>query len=698
MDLSKERAYLDETEALLKIAAEQTETLRRETATEMEKSRADMWDDLPHFVRDASDAALLWQQDMTMRQTNDVYIRARENRMRLRALQYSPYFARIDFCEEGEEENEKFYIGRFSFRDPISREYRIIDWRTPIASLFYDSDPGLTAYETPAGKIGGELTLKRQFRIREGKLEYAFDTDVTIQDRMLERVLGESTDGQLKVIVSSIQREQNSVIRYRGNGDLIILGAAGSGKTSVGMHRLAWMLYHRRDLLAKQVLVVSANRIFNSYIASILPELGEAQVRCTAYDDLFLSYLPEGKKLVSWYKRQETSDSNPDDHSLAEKTCTHFTRDLEMYVCTKRIFLPDVIAERETILTEGVLSKLCGIEDISVSPAVRLERAKYYVREGVAEYYRIHADEVRKAIEREADGAIFKAELESLIRHRRQQAVRLWENTLIEANGLTPERIYRAFLNEKGIPYIENDTLLYEDYIGILLVGILIGTVRKEQDIRVLLLDEAQDYSPLQHRLLELVFPRAERILLADPGQAISGAALRNESDLKELYPKALVMKLERSYRCSGPIMALAEAVTSHNDMYFNRAGESPCWIRCTDVRSAACYSMSEPLIGKTGILTRTAAQAIKLAEGFRHPVQAVTEPDAVMRGPVMVMPVRLAKGLEFDRVILIADTEMLADRNMLYLACTRALHRLYIVSGTEMPDNWRPYCAEICI
>lgn len=220
----------------------------------------------------------------------------------------SPYFGRIDFWYDGEEEIESFYIGIGNFSESLQEMPLIFDWRAPVSSLFYDYEKGRAAYFAPVGKISGEITAKYQYQIKKGKLQYAFECDMKIDDDILKRELGTYANASLKSIVRSIQKEQNAIIRNQKDSILVVQGSAGSGKTSIALHRIAYLLYHdRKNLSASQVLILSPNRIFSDYISHILPELGEEQICEMSFDDYAYHELKEYCDCEDCYDQIERS-------------------------------------------------------------------------------------------------------------------------------------------------------------------------------------------------------------------------------------------------------------------------------------------------------------------------------------------------------------------------------------------------------
>ncbi|MDR1692670.1 MAG: hypothetical protein LBR72_04870, partial [Oscillospiraceae bacterium] len=286
---AEETAYLGET---LRLLDRQIAAFEADTARERDELRRTLRDTETLFIRDFDDVFTLASVEADVRHAHETYARAATALKRLKIQRDSPYFGRIDLREGGE--IETIYIGRFTLMDGESFRGVVYDWRSPVASVYYE-DAGAVRYLTPDGERAGFVTLKRQYKIEEGTLLYLFETDVAVRDELLARALAESGGDRLKVIVSTIQREQNDAIRRRADRHLVVTGPAGSGKTSVGMHRLAYLLYNGRDkLTAQNCVVVSASEVFRSYIADILPELGENDVRRVVFDELTAPFLPKG--------------------------------------------------------------------------------------------------------------------------------------------------------------------------------------------------------------------------------------------------------------------------------------------------------------------------------------------------------------------------------------------------------------------
>ena len=222
---------------------------------------------------------------------------------RLERVYANPYFGRMDFQEDGDPKAEQLYLGIATLVDEKTGEYLIYDWRAPVSSMYYDSETGGAFYSAPMGTIEGNILLKRQYRIVGGEIDLMFDSSLKIDDDILQEILSRSADNRMKTIVTSIQREQNRIIRDDSHRLLVVQGAAGSGKTSIALHRAAYLLYRYKDTVkADNILIFSPNKIFNDYISSVLPELGEESILQTTFWDYAYNMLPDR------YEKEEQSD------------------------------------------------------------------------------------------------------------------------------------------------------------------------------------------------------------------------------------------------------------------------------------------------------------------------------------------------------------------------------------------------------
>ncbi|HEX2927080.1 MAG TPA: RNA polymerase recycling motor HelD, partial [Ruminiclostridium sp.] len=296
---------VNEIKLQLDIGSDAVRNYKRE-AIDLQKK---MWEDVRCAPTDLSDLeapAQIWQYQVEIANQARKYKFSSDKVGRLERMLQSPYFGRIDFIEDGEEKAEQIYIGICSLTTGKTREILVYDWRAPIAGMFYDFEIGLAGYDCPGGSITGQMLLKRQYKIEYSDIIYMFDSSLSINDEMLREILGKSTDNRMKTIVTSIQREQNTVIRNSQDRILIVEGPAGSGKTSIALHRAAYLLYKFRDSIkSENILVFSPNHVFEDYISNVLPELGEENIQRSTFTSFFADMFDAKYRIESMNQQME---------------------------------------------------------------------------------------------------------------------------------------------------------------------------------------------------------------------------------------------------------------------------------------------------------------------------------------------------------------------------------------------------------
>ena len=618
--LEKELKHLEQVKEHIETQLlEETES-RDEQQEGLVQKRREMWEECAHGVNDFDDIVSMNAYDETLREKYGHFMRKEEAVRQLSYLKDTPYFGRIDFLEKGEHLAEEIYIGRYGFRNKKTREYEVYDWRTPIASMFYDNGIGEASYQCPVVEISGKLTCKRQYKIENGELKYCYDTNVAVQDEVLEEVLAENTDKVLRVIIDTITREQNQAIRQPHALNMIVTGPAGSGKTSVGMHRLAYLLYHNREYLhAEKIVGLSRNQIFSSYVSEILPELGEENVQEILFDSLVNRGISREYKKYDYYEQVE------------------------------------YLLKHE----EGLRRKI-----------IELKYSEDFLR-----YLNDY-----KGLFRES-----KADFESTLKFY-----------LYLLNGFT------EYACPEVINYTKNQLrrgkLYYEDMLLIAYLRILLGGITPMQEISHVVVDEAQDYNFLQLKIIRMLFPKAHFTILADQNQAIH--PLTSSTDMKKMakiFSTQYGIKeitLSKSYRSTAPINEFAfDLIGIHNpDLYVDREGKVPEVRTVKNCKKEVMKLLKEiPEDKSVAILTadldsaRYAQQKLgPYVEKTERPIQHLLKANQYLEEKIVVMPIMLAKGLEFDVVIVWDDRDedyWKYKKNLRYLMCTRALHELYFVA-----------------
>ncbi len=595
----------------------------------------------------------------------------------------SPYFARVDFADDGTAEPMPSYIGRFAFTwdgKPV-----VSDWRSPIAGLFYDFDPGPASFDTPSGRRSGTLALKRQFRIEGGRLVYALDSDSASRDEVLARELSRATEPHMRTIVASIQREQNAIIRDEEGGTLIIQGVAGSGKTSIALHHIAYLLYRQKDTLAsRNVAIISPSRVFSDYIGTVLPELGEEPVLQWSMEGLARTLL-EPLAAVEPPPRFDGAEGQDRRARARAKETEGFATDL-------LAFLDGSLAAEGarglfagTDLPVGAFTAEAGWLD---------DRFRSYAPVPVNERLELMAEDIL----REAQGALRGfggVELPT-----RRQVEHQLRRRLVSKNPLA---LYKRFLKQTGRAALlhlpAKGTVEWEDAYPLVLCRLAFDgrdDLPQVADVRHLVIDEMQDLAYVQHAAIARLFP-GDKTILGDVNQLVDGRESVDARAVRRFYPASRFFALMRSYRSSFEISRLAQKVKPVEGLeVVERHGDEPLFRRCGDTRGTL-QAVAEAIDvfrrsghRSLGIICKTDMLAERYGEllAMDGPVAVITDETDEFPGGIVATSVRLAKGLEFDEVVLLdADSSLYrteADRNLLYVAITRALHRLTVLYRVE--------------
>lgn len=597
----------------------------------------------------------------------------------LKKVQDSPFFARIDFRPEAGEE-ASYYIGLYAFRH--EKKLYVIDWRSPVASMFYDFETGPAHYTTPAilrepeKKIDGELTLKRQFKIKNGELEFAFDSSQNIQDDILQQELAHTSDEKMKSIISTIQKEQNKIIRDEKTDVMIIQGVAGSGKTSIAMHRIAFLLYRFRDTIkAENITIISPNKVFGDYISSVLPELGEEPVFEASLEDLALVQLEEGVDFVGAKNPLETDDPAWTGR-VQFKGTAEFAEKLREYCA----LLPRLAFEAQDYV----------FGEFSVPADWIRERVEIYSRFPLLKRLEQVADDIHSRLENE-----FLRDEKPPHRNTIFQALR--KMLKLKSTLAAYKEFYRWLGCPKLYKPFQKGVLEWNDVYPYLYLQAHFSGVQKSLLIKHLVIDEMQDYTPIQYEVLNCLFS-CPKTILGDFGQSIDPNCRYTLEELHGLYPGSQLMRLEKSYRSTYEIIHFAKKISGAEDFQaVERHGEEPVLLRAATeeqelqalAERIARFHQSE--YNAMAILTRTnpEAQALydKLIE-IGAEVSLITPESKAFHNGATVMSVQMSKGLEFDQVVIPFAGEAAYhsefDRNLLYVACTRAMHHLTLTCTGE--------------
>ena len=601
-------------------------------------------------------------------------------RRRFRKMLDSPFFGRVDFCYEGEDEPEIFYIGIGNLAEENGGLPLIYDWRAPVSGLFYDFDKGPASYQAPLGEIHGDIAAKWQYKIRGGKMLYEFESDVKIDDEILKAELGSNGDVQLKNIIRTIQKEQNAIIRNTSDRIMVIQGAAGSGKTSIALHRIAYLLYHdRKNLKASSVLVLSPNGVFADYISHILPELGEENIRELSFD-LFA------------YKRLKNTVSDCEDRYdlierqiaglcdealLKEKQSRDFLNRMEGYI----VELEDSLMNFRDVEHRGVVKKEQEIIELFYFKFMDIPLLSRM--DAVAEYF-IDEIETLKGFDLPDD---------------EREAVKSRFYRMYETRDLYV--LYNRFLKQEGFPALpqvqyEKRKLRYEDVYPVLYLKYRLETQQEDSGVRHLIVDEMQDYSMLQYLIIQKLF-KCRMTILGDREQTMDGEQQDVLTFLSKILGKDIrKIVMNKSYRNTIEIASYANKLAGITDVeLFERHGKPVVEREFPGLEEAVESVLGELRLDDyetAAVITRTAEEAREVyyilkkkleAEGFdtKERLSLLHRDSTNFKKGLTVTTFYMAKGLEFDQVFSIFPKE---DRSPIverarYIAATRALHELYM-------------------
>ncbi|HET7580164.1 MAG TPA: 3'-5' exonuclease [Bacillales bacterium] len=700
MDQGFQSAYQEELQQLTKTAAEIERQLKELEA-------------IPRYVG----------EDITEQALEDVRERTRRS---LRIAANEAYFGRMDFEEEDAEEPKPIYLGKAGVADGSNGEPLIVDWRAPVASLFYSFAGGddLAYYESPEGLIEGLIHLKRNIVIRKQTLQRVVDTyvkgsdDLSVSDEFLLYRLGENKDNRLRDIVSTIQSEQNDIIRAPKNTPLIIQGVAGSGKTTVALHRLAFLIYeYRENITAGQMIIFAPNRMFLDYISNVLPELGVGGIQQTTFNEWALNLLDHEIHIKDPSAQlQEKFSVGQNRSDLTDETPEKFKGSIRFMNMIEECFhryeeaaVPekDFEAWEDAVLDVETIQRWFN-EQNRHPLAKRRERITSRMKDWVA-------SELKKVPERH---------LQKDLRKKANQRLRSYLKSWPEH---TPFSFYKSlFHNNKQPSYVtetfrqdipktivdatfqncKNKKLEQEDLAPLVFISRLLYGIDKKEKFHHVVLDEAQDFSPFQIAVLKERTIGDSFSILGDLSQGIYDyQGIGNWQEFRDLFgEKTGYFELNKSYRSTMEIIHFANAVLSAGTRPVNladpvfRSGEEVKLIQTApdervDAIIKSVRGLQDRQIDSVAVIGRTEEECVNLHEQLQKAglsANLIHSGQREYAGGLSIVPVYLAKGLEFDAVLLIdADANHYSqserDAKLLYVGCTRALHDLSLFYSGEI-------------
>ena len=604
---------------------------------------------------------------------------------RLTKILAIPYFGRIDFLEK--KENSKVmptYIGIHTFYDPESRATLIHDWRAPVSSMFYDHELGEAGYRSPSGEIKGEISLKRQYRIRGGKMEFMIESALTVHDDILQKELSSNADDKMKNIVATIQREQNRIIRNEDIRTLIIQGVAGSGKTSIALHRIAYLLYTFRDSISsKDILIISPNKVFSDYISNVLPELGEETVPETSMEQILSGVLEHKYKYQTYFGLVNELLEKPSSsliNRIAYKASFGFISELDKFI----------------LHIENTYFKAA---DVKLTKYITIPAP--FIEE---QYLRFNRYPIRRRFDAMADYMLDMLKIQYTFTVTTTGRNLLKKEIRLMFAGNNDIQVYKDFFKWTNNPGMfkmrKGHTLEYSDLAPLAYLHLALeGNGNQPFRVKHLLIDEMQDYSPIQYKVIQKLFP-CRKTVLGDAGQSVNPYGSSTAETIQKSLTASEIMKLCKSYRSTFEITDFAQKIHPNAELEpVARHGEKPQILQFGSAVEELSGIMG--LIStyrksgykSLGIICKTEQQAREMADvlkSYANDISFLSSQSSAFVQGIVITSAHMAKGLEFDEVIIPQTDERNyrseIDKSMLYVAVTRAMHRLTLTFHEARP------------
>ncbi len=667
---------------------------------------------------------------------------ARNQKEGLEAVQKKPYFARIHFQKTGDPE-EFLYIGKTSLFHRDTHEPIIVDWRSPVANVYYDGRLGDMEYDVRGEIHKGHLFAKRQYKIEDGELLDIRDIDLTTNDELLQEALAGKADVRLTEIVSTIQKEQNDIIRAHLRQPIIVQGAAGSGKTTIALHRISYFLYTMGEHFnPEQLMILAPNKLFIDYIGDVLPELGVDKICQTTFSDYVLAATKLKLKLRNPNEQLESLVIGGADQPTAwisEVKGSLYYRDMiERYLQKIELQIAeqfeDVFIEKYRIMRASHLKKLF-LYEFSYMP---IEKRLAHIKKVLASHVRQKKQAVLNMLHAKYDEALGKAlngirdaekrksivtkviderdERMPALEKEAKSTVSVYMRRFAKYNVKT---LYRTLLTNAELlaevapewHYLEQQQFLQahakeqwmlEDLAALYYLQARLKGIADEWKMRVVFIDEVQDYSIFQLAALKAGLETDMFTMVGDLAQGIhSYRSLTAWEPVQNLFPRASFRTLQKSYRTTIEIMEVANQILMQMDEQLPlvepvvRHGDAPTFIKTASFNTQQIKEVFDRIRANRhqsiALICKTTAEAKSMQQALTNdaiPCQLLTEDESINQQVLLVVPSHLAKGLEFDAVIVAAfDTPFFntkIDRKLLYVALTRAMHELYLIGPSK--------------
>lgn len=728
-----EKLYLSKIKLVIKEQLDKESRKSANKKNDLVAARKDMYENTNHSSNDFDKLSEAVQYLRPLEVQTNAYEATKDRIKRFTKMLRAPYFARIDFIEEGYD-LESIYIGLGNLTDDKTRQIYVCDWRAPISSIFYRYALGEASYLAPYGTIKGKVTLKRQYEIKNSELQYFIDSSVTIMDNMLKQALSQNTSTKMKNIVETIQREQDIIIRDIESDLLIVQGVAGSGKTSVALHRVAFLMYHgvTAGLNTNNIILITPNNLFGGYIENVLPELGEKNIQTITLEEMFDNAFEDKIKIKKRNSLIEEIISTTDiDRRALIKSCMEFKLSKNFIIILDRYLkyfehrmleFSDIFYNGECIVNRHLIKDdLLKYNDISMPLEKRLSIIESRIMTKIQEMRKQRLEKLENFISNYPEHI---HEIKSYARLLSLKQSAVLKKVIYKFTRIDVMKMYQALIKDKNLFYklaqglklpenieqildctydsLQSQTLNYEDGMAILCLKLKTYGCNLYKDIKQVVVDEAQDYYPLQYEILKKTFPDTKFTIMGDVNQTIEkDADLSIYDDIKLILNKkrCSTVFMKKSFRCSYEINSFSSNFANQviDIENFDRHESEPKVVSAIDYAHLEAEIIDEVLecqrLGYVSIalICKSMSEAETLFKNVGHKIGATIinsySFDTVTG--VTILPVYMAKGLEFDAVIIYQTNQdnynNIDDKKLLYIACTRALHKLSLFYTGEI-------------
>ncbi|MGN7476963.1 HelD family protein [Solibacillus silvestris] len=706
----QEQAHLKQISALLKQQIDiQTSHLKKQRGDIVEeRTQASS-----EFNDISGESAIQFSQMLqTMQLREREYLNASEQLAKMQILYKSPYFGRISI-ENEQGEHEHLYIGLSTFREPKTDDVLIYDWRAPISSLFYENKIGQARYQIPDDEyIPVMIKGRRQYKVKYDELLQVLDADIYVGDEVLQSLLSDTAKEKMKSIVATIQSDQNIVIRSSNKDNLIVLGPPGSGKTSVAMQRMAFLLYeYRQTMNARSILLISPSDLFNDYISNVLPELGEENVQHTTYYRLLRDLKLTRYTAETSYEnieRLQTADSEAREH-YAFKGSHDYVKQLLNYVASmKKTGMPfyNLKVEGKLFVSAKKLTELFYEKFAGLDIDFRLKKIRTVLLEKMGQ----QKSKDRKLLMKElkAVNAYIGTdkEIEQQVNEKLQKKYGGLEGTIQQLGFVNLNKMYiksLTFQNDNSFTQaiqaattetLKDRILYYEDLAPIMYLQAIVKGLYTDSTIKHIVIDEIQDYSYLQLLTIKAIHPKAHYTLLGDKNQVVHPQM--KDSLAGPLSKHFKVVELNKSYRSTNEITDFMSAILNNTTTQsLGVSGDKPRIIETNSLLDTIAHLVDSNFERHDSfvILCKNKLACEQLYSDLKPIIpqlQLITEEQKTYMKGLLIMPGYMAKGFEFTTVVVADATDHVyaeeMDAYLLYTIASRATRQLFLITDGTLP------------